>query len=90
MPHHKSCKKRLLTSEKSRIYNRAYRSQLRKSLKEFRAISSAEEASAMVPALSSQLDKLAKKGIFKHGTANRLKSRIALHVNGLSVQADAS
>ena len=84
MPHHKSCKKRLKTSEKSRIYNRAYRSHLRSSIKAFRALESREEASAMVPTLSSQLDRMAKKGILKKRMADRIKSRLALHVNRLS------
>lgn len=84
MPHHKSCKKRLKTSEKSRVYNRAYVSQLRGSLKSFRALEGAEEAKAALPGLSSMLDRLAKKGIIKHNRASRLKSRLQLRVNDLS------
>ena len=83
MPHHKSCKKRLKTSDKSRVYNRAYTSQMRKSLKEFRACENAEEAAAVLPAMSSLLDKMAKKGIIKQNRASRLKSRMQTRVNGL-------
>lgn len=83
MPHHKSCKKRLKTNEKSRIYNRAYTSQMRNNLKSFRALESAEEAAAALPGLSSMLDKMAKKGIIKQNRASRLKSRLQQRVNGL-------
>ncbi len=86
MPHHKSCKKRLKTSEKSRIYNRAYRTTMRNSLKVFRALETSEEAAAMVPALSSQFDRMAKKGILKKRMADRMKSRLALRVNRLAAQ----
>jgi small subunit ribosomal protein S20 len=84
MPHHKSCKKRLKTSEKSRVYNRSYRSSLRNNIKAFRALESREEASAMVPTLSSQLDRMAKKGILKKRMVDRIKSRLALRVNRMS------
>jgi len=87
MPHHKSCKKRLKTSKKARLYNKAYKSNMRHSLKAFRAVSSAEEATGMLPALSSQLDKLAKKGIIKRGTANRMKSRLAIRAGSLAQQS---
>ncbi len=84
MPHHKSCKKRLKTSEKSRIRNRNYTSQMRSNLKIFRAIESPEEAGAALPALSSLLDRMAKKGVIKHNRASRLKSRLQQRVNGLA------
>jgi len=84
MPHHKSCKKRLKTSEKARIYNKAYRSHLRHNLRDFRRLDDAAEATAKLPALSSQLDTLVKKGIIKRNMASRLKSRLALRANGLA------
>ncbi len=84
MPHHKSCKKRMKTSEKSRIRNRDYTTQMRNNLKSFRAIDSAEDAGAALPGLSSLLDRMAKKGIIKHNRASRLKSRLQQRVNGLA------
>lgn len=83
MPHHKSCKKRLKTASKARQVNRAYVSQLRTRLKRFRSAESATEAGALLPELSGYLDRLAKKGIIKTARANRLKSRLQLHLNGM-------
>ena len=84
MPNHKSCKKRLKTSEKSRIYNKAYYSCLCHGIKKFRAIENGEEATAAVPVLSSLLDKMAQKGILKRKKADRLKSRLQQGANRLS------
>ncbi|MCB1161827.1 MAG: 30S ribosomal protein S20 [Candidatus Krumholzibacteriia bacterium] len=83
MPHHKSCKKRLKTAEKSRVYNRAYTSLMRTRLKKFRAIDKADEAAAALPEISAMLDQLAKKGIIKQNRASRLKSRLQLKANAL-------
>jgi len=83
MPHHKSCKKRLKTSGKARVVNRAYMSQMRTRLKKFRSVENAAEATALLPELSGFLDRLAKKGIIKENRASRLKSRLQLHANGL-------
>ena len=53
MPHHKSCKKRLKTSRKARLYNRAYKSHLRSNIKEFRNLTDAAEAASRLPGLAS-------------------------------------
>ncbi|MBN2171858.1 MAG: 30S ribosomal protein S20 [Candidatus Krumholzibacteriota bacterium] len=84
MPHHKSCKKRLKTSVEARAYNRAYKSALRSRIKQFRGLTSAEEAAAQLPGMASMLDRLAKKRIIKRNQASRLKSRLQARVNGLS------
>jgi len=84
MPHHKSCKKRLKTSQKARIANRGYRTHLRHNLKEFRLLSDPTQAATRLPGLSGQLDRMVKKGIIKRNMADRLKSRLALHANQLS------
>jgi len=84
MPHHKSCKKRLKTSQEARAYNRAYKSALRGRIKQFRGLNSAEEAAAQMPGMTSMLDRLAKKRIIKRNQARRLKSRLQARVNSLS------
>ncbi|MDP6419341.1 MAG: 30S ribosomal protein S20 [Candidatus Krumholzibacteria bacterium] len=83
MPHHKSCKKRLKTSNKKRLYNRAYKTELRHKVRDFRALMDAEQATGELPGLVSMLDRLCKKGILKKETASRLKSRLYSHCNSL-------
>lgn len=75
MPHHKSAKKRLKTSEKSRRRNMAVKSVLRKQLKVIRgAGTEAEEHLALT---HSELDKAARKRVIPKSRAARLKSRTA-------------
>jgi small subunit ribosomal protein S20 len=75
MPQHKSAKKRVKTSLKSQMRNRAARSALRKSLKEFREMSPEDKAKASKD-LQATLDKAANKGIIHENQAARLKSRL--------------
>jgi ribosomal protein S20 len=79
MPHHKSCKKRLKTSEKSRIHNRDYTSQMRSNLKSFRAMDSAEEAGAapLAAALSLGPRIAGKKVALIQSGGNLTLSRLA-------------
>ncbi|MCP4548795.1 MAG: 30S ribosomal protein S20 [bacterium] len=84
MPHNKSCKKRLKTNEKSRVYNKAYTSQMRSQLKAFRAIEAGDDAKAGLPELVSLLDRMKKKGILKANRVSRLKSRLQIKANNLS------
>ena len=76
MPHHKSCKKRLLTSRKSNLANRAERSLMRHELRDYRAMTDKDAAATKLPAMVSLLDKMAKKGVIKKEKADRLKSRL--------------
>lgn len=78
MPTHKSAEKRVITSEKARLANRAIRSAIRTSLKKIRAAEKKEGVSAEMGNLFSMLDKAARKGragITKN-TANNYKSKI--------------
>jgi len=84
MPHHKSCKKRLITSRKANLSNRAERSRVRHALRDFRALSDKEAAAGQLPGMISLLDKMAKKGIIKKEKADRLKSRLYAHQRTLA------
>jgi small subunit ribosomal protein S20 len=81
MPHHKSCKKRLLTSIKRNERNRQNKAAMRTALKQFRAKAAAgassEEKSQDLPALYSLLDVQVRKGVIPKQRASRLKSRLA-------------
>jgi len=78
VPHHKSCKKRLITSQKRNERNRQNRSQMRSKIKAFRAAGT-EEKQADLSAMYSLVDVQARKGLMPKRRAARLKSRLAAH-----------
>jgi small subunit ribosomal protein S20 len=81
LPHHKSCKKRLVTSRKRRERNRENKAAMRSALKKFRtAESGSAEQSEGLTRMYSMMDMLARKGIIPKQRANRLKSRLAAAV----------
>ena len=80
MPHNKSCKKRLLTSEKRNERNRQNRTMMRAKIKVYRAgieQSPAEEKAASLTAMYRLIDTQARKGLMPKKRAARLKSRMA-------------
>ena len=79
MPHHKSASKRLLTNEKSRLRNMAVKSALRKEIKAVRA-ESGEAGATRLPEIYAALDRAARKGVIPKSRADRLKSRMARHL----------
>jgi small subunit ribosomal protein S20 len=70
MPHHRSAKKRLRQSKEQRLRNRGYRTRLRKAMK------SAREDAAQLPAAVSAADAAVRQGILHVNKAARLKSRL--------------
>jgi ribosomal protein S20 len=78
LPHHKSCKKRLITSRKRRERNRDNKAAMRTVLKNYRALADgSDERKEQLPAMYSAMDVLARKGIIPRKRADRLKSRMA-------------
>ncbi|MDD4052920.1 MAG: 30S ribosomal protein S20 [candidate division Zixibacteria bacterium] len=76
MPHHKSCKKRLIQAAAARIRNIANKSVLRRTLKDTRAkLAGNEEVD--LKSLYSQIDKAEGKKVLHKNRAARLKSRLA-------------
>lgn len=65
------------------MHNRYYAKTMRNAVRDLRATRSKEEAEAMLPKVTSILDKLAKRNIIHKNKASNLKSSIALHVNSL-------
>ena len=84
MPTHKSCKKRVKTSDEQRIRNRGKRSILRTSIRELRAMTSKEDATAKLKEVSVLLDKAAGTNLIHKSNANRNKSRLTRFVASLS------
>jgi small subunit ribosomal protein S20 len=83
LPNHKSCAKRVKTSEAERTRNRAFRSRLRQAIKEVRTETGREEAARKLKEAMTLIDKAAGKGLIHKRTAARNKSRLALHVSKL-------
>ncbi len=83
MPNHKSCAKRMKTSEAERARNRAFRSKLRQAIKDLRAETNPEAAAKKMKSAMSIIDKAAGSGLIHNRTAARNKSRLAQHVSTL-------
>ena len=78
MPHHKSCKKRLITSRKRRESNRDNKATVRSALKVFRSLpDGSDERKEKLTGMYSDIDVLARKGVIPAKRASRLKSRLA-------------
>lgn len=84
MANHKSSIKRIRQIEKRRLHNRFYAKVTRTAVRKLRATNEKAEAAAMLPKVSSMLDKLAKRHIIHRNKAANLKSKLARHVNRLA------
>ncbi|WP_026389787.1 30S ribosomal protein S20 [[Acholeplasma] multilocale] len=74
----KSQKKRVLTNEKSRLANKAFKSEIKTAIKKASIAKKEEAANAaeLVTTAVSLIDKGVKKGILKMNKAAREKSRL--------------
>jgi ribosomal protein S20 len=80
MPQHKSCWKRMRTSERDRTRNRAARSEVRQAVRAYHDSAAADQL-RILPATSSAIDNAVRLGVMKKATANRMKSRLARAAN---------
>lgn len=83
MPNIKSQKKRVITSEKENMRNKAVKSNLKTALKKAEAAiaSGTEDKAAVVATAESAIDKALVKGVLSKNSANRKKSHIAKLAN---------
>ncbi len=80
MPHNKSCKKRLITSQVRNERNRQNRAMMRSQIKGYRANigeASADDKAKSLSEMYSLIDTQARKGLMPHKRAARLKARMA-------------
>ncbi len=77
MPHHKSCKKRILTSEKSKIYNRQIKSRIKTASKKLTSAKDTEEAQGALQSVYAVLDRAVKSGVIHKNKAANQKSRMS-------------
>ena len=85
----KSAKKRVLTAEKKRIRNVAFKTSIKSAVKKVIELAKAEDKEALNAAMSKayQLcDKAVSKGILHKNTAARKKSRLTKAVNKLQAE----
>jgi small subunit ribosomal protein S20 len=83
MANHKSAEKRYRQSEKRRVHNKYYARTTRNAIKALRNTTDKTAAIALLPKVSSMLDKLAKINVIHKNKAANLKSSLTLHVNKL-------
>lgn len=83
MANHKSSLKRIRQTLKKRLMNRYYAKTTRNAVRDLRATTEKEAAAAMLPKVSSMLDRLAKKSVIHKNKAANLKSKLAKGVNKL-------
>lgn len=74
----KSQKKRILTNEKSRLANKAFRSQVKTAIKKAAAAKTADasDKETLINSAVSLIDKSVTKGVWKANKAAREKSRL--------------
>jgi len=80
VPHHKSCKKRLITSQARNERNRQNRAMMRTKVKQYRANIGevpAEDKPKSLTEMYSLIDMQARKGLMPKARAARLKARMA-------------
>jgi len=78
MPNIKSQKKRVITSRKDKMRNKAVRSSLRHHLKKANAtIADSDNKTEIVSNAFSAIDVAARKGVIHKNNANRKKAQIA-------------
>ena len=80
MPLLKASIKDLRKIKKRTLRNKAVKSQVKTIMKKVRSLP-VEEAKKLLPKAYSIIDKAAKKGVIKKGTAARYKSRITKRVS---------
>lgn len=83
----KSQKKRIITNEKSRLRNRAYKSQLKTAIRAVREAVTAnkpEEAQELALKASRLLDKAASKGVIHKNQAANRKSGVMKLANSIA------
>lgn len=84
MANHKSSVKRIRETEKRRLHNRFYAKVTRSAVKKLRMSNDKAEATALLPKVSSMLDRLAKRGVIHKNKAANLKSKLTKGVNKMA------
>jgi len=84
MANHKSSIKRIRANATKRLRNRYQAKTTRTFIKKLRGAATREEALALLPKVTSMLDRLAKKNVIHKNKASNNKSKLTKFVNKLS------
>ncbi len=84
MANHKSSLKRIRQTATRKARNHYYAKTARNAVRDLRATTDKAAAAAMLPKVSSLLDKLAKRNIIHDNKAANLKSKLAIYINKLA------
>jgi len=84
MANHKATKKDVRQSATRRDHNRYYGKTTRNAIRNLEAVTVGKEAGEQLPAVSSMIDKLAKRGIIHKNKAANLKSKLTKKVNAIA------
>ena len=80
MANHKSALKRIRRNEIVRLRNRYQHKTTRNAIKKLRSETDQKKAQALLPAVVSMIDKLAKRNIIHANKASNLKSKLTRHI----------
>ncbi|MDR2824952.1 MAG: 30S ribosomal protein S20 [Prevotellaceae bacterium] len=83
MANHKSSIKRIRQTEARKLHNRYYAKTARNAVRKLRATTEKADAQKQLTAVTSMLDKLAKRNVIHRNKASNLKSKLTLYVNKL-------
>lgn len=83
MANHKSALKRIRANAAKRLRNRYQAKTTRTFIKKLRNVASKEEGVALLPKVTSMLDRLAKKNVIHKNKAANNKSKLTKFVNSL-------
>lgn len=84
MANHKSSLKRIRQTATRKAHNHYYAKTARNAVRDLRATTDKAAAAAMLPKVTSMLDKLAKRNIIHRNKAANLKSGLAIYINKLA------
>lgn len=84
MANHKSSLKRIRQERSKRLFNRYYAKTMRTAVRNLRATTDKNEATAILPKVTKILDKLAKVNVIHKNKASNLKSKLTLFVNKMA------
>jgi small subunit ribosomal protein S20 len=83
MANHKSAIKRVRSNNAKRLLNKYQHKTTRNAVKRLRATTDKKEAEALLPSVTSMVQKLAKKNIIHKNKAANLVSGLQLRINKL-------
>jgi len=83
MANHKSAQKRIRSNDVKRLRNKYQHKTTRNAVRKLRSLKDKKEAIDFLPAVTSMLDKLAKRNIIHKNKASNLKSGLTVAVNKL-------